>query len=279
MTARPSEKTDKPDIGQDQGPALQISQDGPIRRLTLNRPNARNSLSLAMLDCLHEALADCSTDKASKVVILAANGPGFCAGHDLKEIAEKRSKPDRGRDFFTTTMQKCSAVMQAIISCPKPVIASVQGIATAAGCQLVASCDLAVASTEARFSTPGVHIGLFCSTPMVALSRNVSRKQAMEMLLTGEMLSAQQALEWGLVNRVCGPEGLAAATIAFARMIADKPASTVKIGKEAFYKQLEMPLAEAYDYAAAVMVENMLNRDAEEGIGAFVDKRPPNWSS
>ena len=279
MTARPSEKIDKPDIGQGQGPALQISQDGSIRRLTLNRPDARNSLSLTMLNCLQEALADCSTDTATKVVILAANGPGFCAGHDLKEMTEERSKPDRGRAFFTTTMQKCSAVMQAIISCPKPVIASVQGIATAAGCQLVASCDLAVASTDARFSTPGVHIGLFCSTPMVALSRNVSRKQAMEMLLTGEMLSAQQALEWGLVNRVCAPEGLAAATIAFARMIADKPASTVKIGKEAFYKQLEMPLAEAYDYAAAVMVENMLNRDAEEGIGAFVDKRPPNWSS
>ena len=279
MTARPLEKTNKPDIGQDQGPALQISQDGSIRRLTLNRPDARNSLSLTMLNCLLEALADCSADTSTKVVILAANGPGFCAGHDLKEMTEERRKPDRGRAFFTTTMQKCSAVMQAIISCPKPVIASVQGIATAAGCQLVASCDLAVASTDARFSTPGVHIGLFCSTPMVALSRNVSRKQAMEMLLTGEMLSAQQALDWGLVNRVCAPEGLVATTTAFAQAIADKPASTVKIGKEAFYKQLEMPLAEAYDYAAAVMVENMLNRDAEEGIGAFIDKRPPNWSS
>ncbi len=278
MTARPEQKTVKPHKMPEQTPALQISQSGPIRRLTLNRPDARNSLSLEMLDGLHEALSECSADPATKVVILSANGPGFCAGHDLKEMTAERSKPDRGRAFFTTTMQKCSDVMQAIISCPKPVIASVQGIATAAGCQLVASCDLAVASTDAQFSTPGVHIGLFCSTPMVALSRNVGRKQAMEMLLIGEMLSAQQALEWGLVNRVCAPEALATATTSFAKLIADKPASTVKIGKEAFYKQLEMPLAEAYNYAAAVMVENMLNRDAEEGIGAFIDKRPPNWS-
>jgi enoyl-CoA hydratase/carnithine racemase len=279
MTAQTEQKVDKLDRTQGQGPALQISQDGPIRRLRLNRPDARNSLSLEMLDSLYEALSDCREDPATKVVILSANEPGFCAGHDLKEMTAERSKPDRGRAFFTTTMQKCSAVMQAIISCPKPVIASVQGIATAAGCQLVASCDLAVASTDARFSTPGVHIGLFCSTPMVALSRNISRKKAMEMLLTGEMLSAQQALDWGLINRVCAPEALAATTTGFAQSIADKPASTVKIGKEAFYKQLEMPLAEAYDYAAAVMVENMLNWDAEEGIGAFIDKRPPNWSS
>ena len=279
MVSQSAEKTDNPGQNSEQEPIVQIRQDGPIRQLTLNRPSARNSLSLAMLDSLHEALMAGHTDAGTKVITLAANGPGFCAGHDLKEMTAERCKPDGGRAFFTTTLQKCSAVMQAIISCPKPVIASVQGIATAAGCQLVASCDLAVASTDARFSTPGVHIGLFCSTPMVALSRNISRKKAMEMLLTGEMLSAQQALDWGLINRVCNPEALAATTTGFAQSIADKPASTVKIGKEAFYKQLEMPLAEAYDYAAAVMVENMLNRDAEEGIGAFIDKRPPKWSN
>ena len=260
-------------------PMLVETHDGAIARLTLNRPDARNSLSLAMLEALGEAIARLGTAPQTKVIILAAAGPGFCAGHDLKEMTAARSHDDRGRAFFTTTMKSCSAVMQAIVRCPKPVIASVQGIATAAGCQLVASCDLAVASHAARFATPGVHIGLFCSTPMVALSRAVGRKQAMEMLLTGEMVSAEQALSWGLVNRVCAPEALPETTDDLARLVAGKPAATVKIGKDAFYTQLELGLADAYDYAAEVMVENMLMRDAEEGIGAFIEKRPPRWSS
>ena len=258
---------------------LLTEQDGPITRLRLNRPDVRNSLSRAMLDKLKEAINQFGANTQTKVIILEAAGQGFCAGHDLKEMTAARSQPDRGRSFFEDTMGKCSQVMQAIVRCPKPVIASVQGIATAAGCQLVASCDLAVASTQARFATPGVHIGLFCSTPMVALSRNIGRKHAMEMLLTGEMVSAEQALSWGLVNRVCEPDELAKITAELAGLIADKPASTVKIGKEAFYQQGEMGLAEAYDYAAKVMVENMLTRDAEEGIGAFIEKRPAHWSS
>ena len=253
--------------------------DGTIATLTLNRPEARNSLSLAMLDALHDAIKRLSEDSLIKVVILSANGPVFCAGHDLKELTAARSQPDRGRAFFDKTMTKCSQVMQAIIACPKPVIASVQGTATAAGCQLVATCDLAVAAEEASFATPGVHIGLFCSTPMVALSRNVPRKKAMQMLLTGEMVSAQQAVEWGLSNQAVPLSELKPATIKMAELIASKPASTVKIGKEAFYKQAEMGLADAYDYAASVMTQNMLERDAEEGIGAFIEKRSPNWQS
>jgi enoyl-CoA hydratase/carnithine racemase len=253
--------------------------DGTIATLTLNRPEARNSLSLAMLDALHDAIKRLSEDTLIKVVILSANGPVFCAGHDLKELTAARSLPDRGRAFFDKTMTKCSQVMQAIIACPKPVIASVQGTATAAGCQLVATCDLAVAAEEASFATPGVHIGLFCSTPMVALSRNVPRKKAMQMLLTGEMVSAQQAVEWGLLNQAVPLSELKPATIKMAELIASKPASTVKIGKEAFYKQAEMGLADAYDYAASVMTQNMLERDAEEGIGAFIEKRSPNWQS
>jgi enoyl-CoA hydratase/carnithine racemase len=252
---------------------------GTIATLTLNRPEARNSLSLAMLDALHDAIKRLSEDTRIKVVILSANGPVFCAGHDLKELTAARSQPDRGRAFFDKTMTKCSQVMQAIIACPKPVIASVQGTATAAGCQLVATCDLAVAAEEASFATPGVHIGLFCSTPMVALSRNVPRKKAMQMLLTGEMVSAQQAVEWGLLNQAVPLSELKPATIKMAELIASKPASTVKIGKEAFYKQAEMGLADAYNYAASVMTQNMLERDAEEGIGAFIEKRRPNWQS
>ena len=253
--------------------------DGTIATLTLNRPEARNSLSLAMLDALHDAIKRLSEDSLIKVVILSANGPVFCAGHDLKELTAARSQPDRGRAFFDKTMTKCSQVMQAIIACPKPVIASVQGTATAAGCQLVATCDLAVAAEEASFATPGVHIGLFCSTPMVALSRNVPRKKAMQMLLTGEMVSAQQAVEWGLLNQAVPLSELKPATIKMAELIASKPASTVKIGKEAFYKQAEMGLADSYNYAASVMTQNMLERDAEEGIGAFIEKRSPNWQS
>ena len=248
-----------------------------ILRLTLNDARRRNALSEAMLADLGAALAEAGADPAVRVVILAANGPAFCAGHDLKEMTAGRTAPDRGRAYFTEVMVMCSGVMQAIVNCPKPVIAEVTGIATAAGCQLVASCDLAVAADSARFSTPGVHIGLFCSTPMVALSRNVSGKHAMEMLLTGDMIPADRAAEIGLVNRAVAAEALRAATLEMARKIASKSSMTLATGKRAFYAQREMPLAEAYDYASAVMVENMLARDAEEGIGAFIEKRAPQW--
>jgi enoyl-CoA hydratase/carnithine racemase len=212
-----------------------------------------------------------------RAVVIAAHGPAFCAGHDLKELTARRSDADLGRAFFARLMSACSAMMQAIVHLPKPVVASVQGIATAAGCQLVASCDLAVASEHASFATPGVDIGLFCSTPMVALSRNVSRKQAMEMLLTGEPVPAERAREIGLVNRVVTAGTERDAAIALAQQVARKSAYTVKLGKEAFYRQAEMSLADAYQYAAKVMTENMLARDAEEGIGAFIEKRTPTW--
>jgi enoyl-CoA hydratase/carnithine racemase len=254
---------------------LREDADG-IAILTLNRPEARNSLSEALLAALTESLAKIATDTRVRVVVLAANGPAFSAGHDMKEMTARRSDPDRGRTYFKQLMDAC-AMMQAIVHLPKPVIAAVQGPASAAGCQLVASCDLAVASSAAKFATPGVNIGLFCSTPMVALSRNVSRKAAMEMLLTGELVDAADARRIGLVNRVVPAGTERAATLALARQIASKSALTVKIGKEAFYRQLEMSLAEAYRYTSDVMVENMLARDAEEGIGAFIDKRPPNW--
>jgi enoyl-CoA hydratase/carnithine racemase len=206
------------------------------------------------------------------VVVLAANGPAFCAGHDLREI---RANPSRAA--YEAVFGLCSGLMQRIVRLPQPVIAQVHGVATAAGCQLVASADLAVASEGARFATPGVDIGLFCSTPMVALTRSVGRKAAMEMLLTGEMVAAERARELGLVNRVVPEAGLQNAVLALARQIAGKSAMTVAIGKEAFYRQAEMDLAGAYDYASAVMTRNMLARDAEEGIDAFLAKRRPRW--
>jgi enoyl-CoA hydratase/carnithine racemase len=250
---------------------------GPILRLALNRPGPRNALSEALLAALQEVLDAATRDRGIRVIVLAAEGPAFCSGHDLKEMASQRRNSDAGRAAFSRLFAQCSQLMQTIVRHPKPVIAQVHGIATAAGCQLVASCDLAVASTEARFATPGVNIGLFCSTPMVALSRNVARKQAMEMLLTGEMVGADEALRIGLVNRVVTPDALEAETMKLARLIAEKPMQTVKIGKEAFYRQLEMPLAEAYAYASEVMTMNMLAAEAEEGIGAFLSKRPPKW--
>ncbi|HXW25968.1 MAG TPA: enoyl-CoA hydratase [Xanthobacteraceae bacterium] len=259
-------------------PPILLREDaGAIAVLTLNRPQARNSLSEAMIGALAEALAAIGTDRSVRAVVLAANGSAFCAGHDLKELTARRSDADRGRAYFQQLMASCSAMMQAIVRLPKPVIAAVNGVATAAGCQLVASCDLAVASAAAGFATPGVDIGLFCSTPMVALSRNVARKHAMEMLLTGDAVSAEEALRIGLVNRVVPAGGERAEAMALARKIASKSALTVKIGKEAFYRQLELGLADAYAYASQIMVENMLARDAEEGIGAFIDKRQPHW--
>jgi enoyl-CoA hydratase/carnithine racemase len=245
--------------------------------LTLNRPAARNSLSDGLIAELHAALDEIANDKSVRAVVIAANGPAFSAGHDLKELTARRADADHGRAYFGELMNACSAMMQAIVQLPKPVVAAVQGIATAAGCQLVASCDLAIASEDARFATPGVDIGLFCSTPMVALSRNVPRKQAMEMLLTGEPISAERAREIGLVNRVvpAGTEHVAA--VALAQQVARKSAHTIKIGKEAFYRQAEMGLASAYRFAAEVMTENMMARDAKEGIGAFIEKRAPTW--
>jgi len=250
---------------------------GGVAVLTLNRPQTRNSLSEAMLEALGDAFTAIAHDRRVRVVVLAANGPAFCAGHDLKELARHHTDADRGRAYFKQIMSACSALMQQIVTLPQPVIAAVQGTATAAGCQLVASCDLAVAARTAKFATPGVNIGLFCSTPMVALSRNVARKHAMEMLLTGEMISAEHAERIGLVNRLVASGGKREAAVKLAKEIAAKSALTVKIGKEAFYRQAEMPLAEAYKYASEVMVENMLARDAEEGIGAFIAKRQPKW--
>ncbi|THD82892.1 enoyl-CoA hydratase [Aliigemmobacter aestuarii] len=253
-----------------------LDQDG-ILRLTLNDPRRRNALSEAMLGRLGAALAGAAADPAVRVIVLAANGPAFCAGHDLKELTAGRAAPDRGRAYFARVMAQCSGVMQAIVTCPRPVIAEIAGVATAAGCQLVASCDLAIAAEGATFSTPGVHIGLFCSTPMVALSRNVAPKHAMEMLLTGDMTPAARAAEIGLVNRVVPADRLTATVMEMARRIASKSTLTLATGKSAFYAQREMTLAQAYDHASAVMVENMLARDAEEGIGAFIEKRPPQW--
>jgi enoyl-CoA hydratase/carnithine racemase len=260
-----------------QPPILLQENVGSIRLLTLNRPAARNSLSEGLIAELHAALKEIHDDNSVRAVVIAANGPAFSAGHDMKELTARRSDADRGRAYVGQIMNACSAMMQAVVLLPKPVVAAVQGIATAAGCQLVASCDLAVASEAAGFATPGVDIGLFCSTPMVALSRNVPRKQAMEMLLTGEPISAATAKNIGLVNRVVAAGTERDAAIALAQKVALKSAYTVKLGKEAFYRQAEMSLADAYRYTAEVMTENMMARDAEEGIGAFIEKREPNW--
>jgi enoyl-CoA hydratase/carnithine racemase len=261
----------------DAAPVLLREDAGGIATLTLNRPQSRNPLSEAMLAALAETLSEIASDRSVRVVVLSAAGPVFSAGHDLKEMSAHRSDADRGRAYFTDVLGRCSGVMQQVTSLPQPMIAAVEGTATAAGCQLVASCDLAVAGAEARFCTPGVHIGLFCSTPMVALSRNLAAKHALEMLLLGEMVPAAEAARMGLVNRVV-PVGQALAEAQrLASVIASKSPATVKIGKRAFYEQREMGLAAAYDHASAVMVENMLARDAEEGIGAFMEKRAPVW--
>ena len=250
-----------------------------IAVLTLNRPQARNSLSEAMLEALRDALGAIAHERDIRAVIITANGPAFSAGHDLKELNGRRSDEDRGRAYFKHIMALCSGVMQQIVTLPQPVIAAVQATATAAGCQLVASCDLAIASHAAKFATPGVNIGLFCSTPMVALSRNVPRKHAMEMLLTGEMISADEAARIGLINHAVAPGSEREEALQLGRKITAKSALTLKVGKMAFYRQVEMPLAEAYTYASEVMVENMLARDAEEGISAFIEKRAPKWEN
>ena len=249
-----------------------------VLRLTLNNPAKRNALSEAMLTQLHLAITAAAVDPLVRVVILAASGPVFCAGHDLKELTHGRKESDKGREYFTKIMLQCSSFMQAIVNNPKPVIAEVTGIVTAAGCQLVASCDLAYAEEKALFSTPGVNIGLFCSTPMVALSRNVTNKHALEMLLTGDMVSAHRAAEIGLINAVTEADDLTTKVMEVAMKIAAKSSATVAIGKRAFYEQREMSLPDAYIFGAEVMVGNMLTQDAQEGINAFIEKRTPKWS-
>ena len=258
-------------------PLLLSAPAGGVLRLILNRAAQRNALSSELMSAITAALDGAAADNATRVIVIAAEGSVFSSGHDLKEMAAHRADGDKGRSAYARLFSQCSAMMQAILRNPKPVIAQVQGMATAAGCQLVASCDLAMASSAARFATPGVNIGLFCSTPMVALSRNITRKAAMEMLLTGEMIDAGEARRIGLVNRIVAPDLLEAETLRLAALIASKPRATVKTGKEAFYRQLEMPLAEAYDYASRVMTENMLEADAREGIGAFLEKREAKW--
>ncbi|UYW25784.1 enoyl-CoA hydratase [Methylorubrum extorquens] len=251
---------------------LREDRDG-VATLTLNRPGARNALSFALLEALRATFADLAGDDTVRAVVLAAAGPAFCAGHDLKEMTGYRSDPDRGAKRFETLFALCSDVMMAIPALPQPVTAAVEGVATAAGCQLVASCDLAVAGAQARFATPGVQIGLFCSTPMVALSRNLSRKAAMRMLLTADMADAAEARRLGLVNDVVEAGGALAAAQALAAGIAARNPDTVQVGKRAFYEQLEMPLTQAYAHAGRVMTENMLARAAEEGIEAFLDRK------
>ena len=263
-------------ISADGSPLLR-ERNKDVALLVLNEPKVRNSLSEAMLVALSNALNDIAADRTVRAVVLAANGPAFCAGHDLKELTSRRRDVDGGRAYFHHIMTMCSAMMRQIVDLPQPIIAAVQGVATAAGCQLVATCDLAVASRGARFATPGVDIGLFCSTPMVALSRNVARKHAMEMLLTGDAVSAEDAYRMGLINRVVSPGKERLEAMALARKIAGKSSHIVAIGKKGFYRQAEMSLADAYRYVSEVMVENLMARDAEEGLNAFIAKREPKW--
>ena len=250
-----------------------------LYRLTLNDAKKRNALSEEMMAKVKSSLSDATDNKSIRVIIIAGNGPAFCSGHDLKQMTAGRDNDDQGLTYFKKVFASCSELMQMIVEHPKPIIAEVSGVAAAAGCQLVACCDLAVAGKSARFITPGVNIGLFCSTPMVALSRNVSNKAAMEMLLTGEMVSADKAEHIGLINRVTDDADLEQETTALAELIASKSSLTLKIGKEAFYKQKDMPLSEAYDFASKVMVDNMLEHDAKEGIGSFLEKRKPKWQN
>ena len=255
------------------GEALVLREDRDgVATLTLNRPGARNALSVGMMTALQGALDSIAADKSVRALIIAGAGPAFCAGHDLKEL---RANP--GRQAYEAVFGQCARLMTSIVNLPKPVIARVHGVATAAGCQLVASCDLAVAAEDARFATPGVNIGLFCSTPMVALSRAVGRKQAMEMLLTGALVDAETARGWGLINRVVPAVKLEDAAASLAAEIAAKSPLTLAFGKKAFYAQAELGIEQAYAYCAEVMTANMLARDAEEGIDAFLEKRKPVW--
>tara|TARA_B100001113_G_scaffold90641_1_gene72541 strand:- start:101 stop:904 length:804 start_codon:yes stop_codon:yes gene_type:complete len=256
---------------------LKENSEPGILRLIMNDPNRKNALSENMISNLKEAISLASSDDLVKVIIIAANGNVYSAGHDLKEITEARSHKDGGNSYFKDLFNSCSDLMKLIVECPKPIIAEVNGVATAAGCQLVASCDLAISSDNSRFATPGVNIGLFCSTPMVALSRSVSKKDAMKMLLTGDMIDANEAKRISLINDFVAEEDLIKSVMDLAEKISKKSASVVSIGKEAFYKQSELNLHDAYEYTSRVMTENTLNENAKEGIDAFLEKRDPNW--
>lgn len=260
------------------GPAVRRADADAVATLTLDRPASRNALSLAVIDALHAALAGIAADDGVRAVVLAAEGPAFSAGHDLREFTTHRADADGGAGFYAHVMARCATLMQAIAEMPQPVIAAVRGIATAAGCQLVAACDLAVAGRSARFATPGVNIGLFCSTPAVALGRAVPPKAAAEMLLTGAMIDAEEARRIFLVNRVVDDEEVLDAAHALARGIAARSAATVRLGKAGYARQIAQPLDQAYATASAVMVENLLTEDAREGIGAFLGKRHPSWT-
>jgi enoyl-CoA hydratase/carnithine racemase len=249
-----------------------------VAYLTLNLPKRLNALSDEMLDALQTTFDSFHTDKSVRAIVLAGAGKAFCAGHDLKQMTEARKQPDGGAALFKNLFDRCADFMQTVQAVPQPVIAQVHGIATAAGCQLVATCDLAVASHETKFGVNGVNIGLFCSTPMVALSRNIQRKRAFEMLVTGEFMGAEEAKVAGLINRVVPESELLSSTISLAEVITSKLGSAVTTGKKAFYKQIQLPTSDAYTYTGNVMVDNMLNKDTEEGIAAFINKRDPNWS-
>ncbi len=251
---------------------------GAVVHLKMNAPERLNALSDEMLAALQSELDELRETSSARAVVISGAGKAFCAGHDLKQMTAGRQNPDGGKVYFKDLFDRCATMMQTIRALPQPVIAQVHGIATAAGCQLVASCDLAVAAQGTRFGVNGVNIGLFCSTPMVALSRNIPRKHAFEMLTTGDFLSADRAQALGLVNRVVNVEALEVQTEQMAQTIAAKLGAAVKVGKSAFYEQMDMPLADAYEFTGNVMVENMLYRDTEEGIAAFLDKRPPEWS-
>jgi|TARA_B100001093_G_scaffold136922_1_gene129456 enoyl-CoA hydratase/carnithine racemase len=248
-----------------------------VLRLILNDPDNKNALSDQMMHQLHQCISDASSNNSVKVIIIAAVGDVFCSGHNLKDITKARANADDGKEYFSDLFDLCSSLMQMITTCSKPVIAEINGVATAAGCQLVASCDLAIASDQSKFATPGVNIGLFCSTPMVALSRNVSKKDSMKMLLTGDMVDAAEAKRISLINDHVSAEKLNDSVMHLAEKIATKPLSTVQIGKEAFYRQYEMSLSEAYEFTSKVMTENSLADDAKEGINSFLEKRDPIW--
>lgn len=261
-----------------QAPLLRVENTGSILRLTLMRGQQRNPLSFAMLDAIVEALEAAATDRSARAIIIAGEAPGFCGGHDLKEMTSHRTDNDGGRAFYQALFARCSEMMQMIVAHPKVIIAEVNGIATAAGCQLVAACDMAVAGASARFGVNGINSGLFCSTPMVALSRNIGRKRAMELLTTGALMNAHEAMTAGIVNRICADDDLGETTQQLAETLAERSQAVLALGKKAFYEQLEMPLDEAYRHTSNVIVDNMMMKDAEEGIGAFLDKRKPEWN-
>ena len=248
-----------------------------VLRLTMNNSDQKNPLSENMMSMLTEEIKLASLDQSIRVIVLAATGNVFSSGHDLKEITAARETEDNGEVYFKSLFDYCSSLMQLIVNAPQPVIAEVDGVATAAGCQLVASCDLAIASHESKFATPGVNLGLFCSTPMVALSRNVNKKNAMEMLLTGDFISAEKAKEIGLINNAVSKDKLTSEVVGLAEKIANKSTMTVATGKKAFYAQAEMDLSKAYQYTSKTMTDNLLKHDAKEGIDAFIEKRSPNW--